>query len=149
MGIWVDADACPAVIKDIIFRAAKRTQHTVTLVANQTLFVPTSPYIKTLRVATTPDAADQAILDRVHREDLVITADIPLAALVVSAGALALSPRGVSFDRETIGAHAAMRNFMTDLRNAGTATGGPASLTLSDRQAFASRLDAWLARGAF
>jgi len=146
MNVWVDADACPVVIKEILFRAARRASVIVTLVANKTLLVPASPHIKTLQVAATIDAADQAIVDRTVPGDLVVTADIPLAALVVEKGAQALSPRGVLFDRESIGPHVAMRNFMTDLRNTGTPTGGPASLTLSDRQNFANRLDAWLAR---
>ena len=146
MTIWVDADACPVVIRDILFRAARRARIVVTFVANKTLAVPASPYIKTLQVATLIDAADQAIVDRVTPEDLVITADIPLAALVVRKGAQALSPRGILFDRETIGPHVAMRDFLTELRNTGTPTGGPAILTLVDRQNFANRLDAWLAQ---
>jgi len=146
MSVWVDADACPVVIKEILFRAARRARIIVTFVANQTLLVPASPYIKTLQVAAIIDAADQAIVDRVTPEDLVITADIPLAVLVVRKGAQALSPRGTLFDRETIGPHAAMRDFLTDLRNTGTPTGGPATLTLADRQNFANRLDAWLAQ---
>ncbi|MHB8252381.1 MAG: YaiI/YqxD family protein [Acidiferrobacter sp.] len=146
MKIWVDADACPVVVKEILFRAAKRARMVATFVANQTILVPASPYIKTLQVATLIDAADQAIVDRVAPEDLVITADIPLAALVVRKGAQALSPRGTLLDKETIGTHLAIRDFMTDLRNTGTPTGGPASLTLVDRQNFANRLDAWLAR---
>lgn len=144
MNVWVDADACPVVIKEIIFRAAKRTNVMTILVANQPLAVPQAACIRTLQVPTTPDAADQAIIDRVNSCDLVVTADIPLAASVVRKGAQALSPRGILFDQETIGVHLAMRDFFTDLRNAGTSTGGPATLTLADRQNFANGLDAWL-----
>lgn len=146
MNVWVDADACPVVIKDMLFRAARRTHVLVTLVANQALLIPASPYIKALRVAITPDAADQAILDRAARNDLVVTADIPLAAHAVRLGAMGLSPRGVVFNQETIGAHVATRNLMTDLRDTGAITGGPATLSLADRQNFANHLDAWLAR---
>lgn len=146
MNVWVDADACPVVIKDMIFRAARRTHVLVTLVANQALLIPASPYIKALRVTTTPDAADQAILDRLGRDDLVVTADIPLAAHVVRLGAVGLSPRGVVFNQDTIGAHVATRNLMTDLRDTGAITGGPATLSLADRRNFANHLDAWLAR---
>lgn len=146
MNIWVDADACPVAIKEMLFRAAKRTHVLLTLVANQLLPIPASPYIKALRVAITPDAADQAILDRLTRDDLVVTADIPFAAHAVRLGATGLSPRGVVFNQETIGAHVATRNLMTDLRDTGAATGGPATLSLADRQNFANRLDAWLAR---
>ena len=148
MSIWVDADACPVIIKDILFRAATRTKTLVTLVANQPLRVPSSPYIKTLQVAAGFDIADNEIVRLVVAGDLVITSDIPLAAEVVEKGALALSPRGEMHTTENIRARLNMRDFMDTMRASGINTGGPPPLSQRDRQAFASHLDTWLASGS-
>ena len=148
MRIWVDADACPGVVKDILYRAAERLQITLTLVANQPLQVPRSRFISTQRVAGGIDVADNAIVQQVLAGDLVVTADIPLAAEVVAKGAHALNPRGELYTTENIKERLALRNFMGELRNQGVASGGPAPLSLADRRAFASRLDALLARHA-
>lgn len=146
MKIWVDADACPGVIKDILFRAADRTKVQVTLVANQMLRTPPSPYIKALVVPSGFDVADQRIVLEASAGDLVITADIPLAALVIEKGATVLDPRGELLSRANIEERLTMRNFMDELRSSGVQTGGPAAFSASDRKAFASRLDAWLAK---
>jgi len=144
--IWVDADACPGVIKDILFRAADRAKVAVTLVANQMLRTPPSPYIKALVVPSGFDVADQRIVLEASAGDLVITADIPLAALVIEKGATVLDPRGELLSRANIEERLTMRNFMDELRSSGVQTGGPAAFSASDRKAFASRLDAWLAK---
>ena len=144
MQIWVDADACPAVIKEILFRAAERRPIVLTLVANQALSIPRSRFIKSIQVAGGFDVADNAIVQRMGAGDLVITADIPLAAQVVARGGHALNPRGELYTTENIQERLALRNFMGELRNSGIATGGPAPLTLGDRQAFANRLDRFL-----
>jgi uncharacterized protein YaiI (UPF0178 family) len=144
--IWVDADACPGVIKEILFRAAKRVQVPLTLVANQMLRVPPSPWIRALQVPCGFDVADQRIVAEVVAGDLVITADIPLAALVIAKGAQVLDPRGELLDRENIEERLAMRNFLDTLRNTGVETGGPAAFSAADRQAFANRLDTLLAK---
>ncbi|MEA9389032.1 YaiI/YqxD family protein [Acerihabitans sp. TG2] len=144
MAIWVDADACPKVIKDILFRAAQRLSVQVTLVANQTLAVPPSPFIRTLRVAAGFDVADNEIVRRVGPGDLVITADIPLAAEVLEKGALALNPRGELYRHETIRERLVMRDFMDTLRASGVQTGGPPPLSQRERQEFARELDRWL-----
>ncbi len=146
MQIWVDADACPNVIKDILFRAATRAQVLLTLVANQLLRTPPSPYIKAIQVPSGFDVADSKIVQQLQSGDLVITADIPLAALVIEKGGHALNPRGEFYTTENIRERLAMRNFMDDLRNTGVNTGGPAVLSLSDRQAFANQLDRFLTR---
>jgi uncharacterized protein YaiI (UPF0178 family) len=146
MNIWVDADACPAVIKDILFRAAKRAEIMVTLIANQMLRVPPSPYIRALQVPAGFDVADQRIALEAVAGDLVITADIPLAALVVAKGALVIDPRGELLDARNIEERLTMRNFMDGLRSSGVDTGGPAAFSAADRQAFANRLDGLLAR---
>ena len=148
MQIWVDADACPAVIKEILFRAAERRQIVLTLVANQALSIPRSRFIKSIQVAGGFDVADNAIVQRMGAGDLVITADIPLAAQVVARGGHALNPRGELYTTENIQERLALRNFMGELRNSGVATGGPAPLTLGDRQAFANRLDRFLTQYA-
>ena len=148
MQIWVDADACPAVIKDILYRAAERMQITLTLVANQPLHTPRSPFIKTLQVAAGFDVADQRITQLLQPGDLVITADIPLAAEVVERGAHALNPRGEIYTKENIKERLALRNFMGELRNNGVATGGPPTLSQGDRRAFANQLDRFLALSA-
>lgn len=145
MQIWVDADACPNVIKDILYRAAERLGVTLTLVANQPLFPPRSPWIKTLQVPAGFDVADNEIVKRLAAGDLVITADIPLAAEVVEGGGHALNPRGEFYSRENVRELLNMRDFMDTLRASGVQTGGPAALTAADRQAFANRLDRFLA----
>lgn len=146
MQIWVDADACPGVIKDILFRAAERTQTQLTLVANQPVRVPRSPYITMRQVAAGFDVADNEIVQRSQAGDLVITADIPLAAEVVEAGAYALNPRGELYTCENVRAHLNMRDFKDNLRSSGIDTGGPPALTQRDRQTFANQLDSLLAR---
>lgn len=146
--IWVDADACPAVIKEVLFRAARRTGVALTLVANQALRIPPSPHITLLRVAPGFDVADSEIVQRVSAGDLVITADIPLAAEVLDKGGQALSPRGEWYAAETIRARLGMRDFMETLRASGVHTGGPAALSQGERKAFADQLDRWLARRA-
>jgi uncharacterized protein YaiI (UPF0178 family) len=146
MKIWVDADACPKVIKEILFRAAKRASVQVTLVANQSLRTPSSQHIKSLQVSSGFDVADNEIVKQVEAGDLVITADIPLAAQVVDKGAHALNPRGELYTPDNIKARLNLRDFMTTLRDSGINTGGPAPLSLSDRQAFANHLDRLLAK---
>lgn len=146
MKIWVDADACPAVIKEILFRAANRVQVPLTLVANQMLRVPPSPWIRALQVPSGFDVADQRIVEMAESGDLVITADIPLAALVIAKGARVLDPRGEVLDAGNIQERLTMRNFLDTLRSSGVETGGPAAFSAADRQAFANRLDALLAK---
>jgi uncharacterized protein YaiI (UPF0178 family) len=146
MHIWVDADACPAVIKDILFRVAERTKLPLTLVANRLLRVPPSPYIRARQVPMGFDVADRHIMDEVAAGDLVVTADIPLAAALIEQGAFALSPRGEFYSGETIRERLGMRDFMEGLRGAGADIGGPAALSQADRQAFANQLDRFLAR---
>jgi hypothetical protein len=141
MHIWVDADACPKVIKDILFRAADRLGISLTLVANQPLRAPPSPYIKTLQVPTGFDVADHTIAQHVRPGDLVVTADIPLAARVIAQGGHALNPRGELYTAENMREHLAMRNFMDELRKSGVDTGGPSPFRPRDRQAFANQLD--------
>lgn len=145
MHIWVDADACPAVIKEILFRAAERAQVHMTLVANQALRTPPSRFIRSMQVSAGFDVADDRIAERVQAGDLVITADVPLAAKVVERGGHALSPRGELFTTDNIRERLAMRNFMSQLRDSGVQTGGPAALSQADRQAFANHLDRLLA----
>lgn len=146
MPIWVDADACPKAVKEVIFRAARRTQVLTTLIANQMMMTPPSPYIKAVQVPSGMDVADNEIVLRLVAGDLVITADIPLAAQVVDKGALALNPRGEWYTRENVQSLLSMRNFMQELRDSGTQTGGPAALSARDVQSFANALDGWLAR---
>lgn len=141
MHIWVDADACPRVIKDILFRAAERTGVALTLVANQPMAIPRLENIRSLRVASGFDVADNAILRMLAAGDLVITADIPLAAEAVAAGAQALNPRGELYTRDNIRDHLSMRDFMDGLRETGIETGGPNPFNPGDRQAFANQLD--------
>lgn len=146
MNIWVDADACPAVIKEMLFRAAERTQTLTTLVANQLLRVPPSPYIRALQVPSGFDVADHRIAQEVMPGDLVITADIPLASQVIERGGTALNPRGELYTPDNIRQRLTMRNFMEELRGSGLDIGGPASFSQSDRQAFAAQLDRLLAK---
>jgi uncharacterized protein YaiI (UPF0178 family) len=145
MGIWVDADGCPAVIREILYRAANRAQVPLTLVANRPVQTPPSPWIRAIRVAGGFDVADSRIVEEVEPNDLVITADIPLAALVIDRQGMALNPRGELYTRENIRERLALRNFMEELRNTGIATGGPPPLSNGDRQAFASQLDRYIA----
>jgi uncharacterized protein YaiI (UPF0178 family) len=146
MKIWVDADACPVAIKEILFRAAKRTGIRTTLVANQVLRVPPSPYIEFLRVGAGFDVADNAIVQRAEPKDLVVTSDIPLAAEVIEKGASALNPRGELYDDNNIKDRLTMRDFMDTLRGSGVNTGGPPALSPKDKQAFANQLDQYLAK---
>ncbi|MGM3172852.1 MULTISPECIES: YaiI/YqxD family protein [Dickeya] len=146
--IWVDADACPNVIKEVLFRAAERSATHLTLVANQPLRTPPSPYIHSLRVAAGFDVADNEIVRRAEPGDLVITADIPLAAEVLAKHAVALNPRGERYSPETIRERLTMRDFMDTLRASGVQTGGPATLNQRDRQQFANELDKWLRQQA-
>jgi hypothetical protein len=144
--IWVDADACPVVIKEILYRAAERVQVELTLVANAPLRPPRSPFIKSLLVPGGFDVADERILALVGAGDLVITADIPLASAVIDKGAQALNPRGELYTRDTVRQKLTMRDFMDQLRASGVHTGGPPPISPADRKAFADRLDQWLAR---
>jgi len=146
MQVLVDADACPAVIKDMLFRAARRAEVQLTLVANHYLRTPPSPFIKSIQVPTGFDAADARIVELVKPGDLVITADIPLAAAVLDKGAHPLDPRGNWFTRENIQERLTMRDVMDQLRNAGIETGGPSAFSARDSKAFASQLDRFLAR---
>lgn len=144
--IWVDADACPRVIKEILYRVAARGAVTVTLVANQSLTVPRSPNLKVLQVPRGFDVADNEIVQRAAAGDLVITADIPLAAEVIAAGAQALNPRGELYSADTIRGLLNLRDFMDTMRASGAVSDGPPPLTQANRNAFASHLDTWLAR---
>lgn len=146
MPIWVDADACPKPIKETLFRAAQRTGEQLTLVANHAMEVPRRPNIRLLQVPGGFDVADQAIMDRVAAGDLVVTADIPLAAEVIARGGHALNPRGEMYSADTIRAVLNMRDFMDTMRSSGVVTGGPPALSQANRQAFANQLDSWLAR---
>lgn len=146
MKIWVDADACPAVIKEILYRAANRAQIPLTLIANQMLRVPPSPWIQALQVPSGFDVADRRIVQESESGDLVITADVPLAAQVIAKGAVVIDPRGELLNAHNIQERLTMRNFMEELRNSGVETGGPAALSSADRQAFANQLDRLLAK---
>ena len=144
MRIWVDADACPNVIKDILFRAADRAHVTLTLVANQPVRIPPSPYIKALQVPAGFDVADDRIVELIEAGDLVVTADIPLAAGVIEKGGHALDPRGETYTKDNIRERLAVRKLMDELRSGGVDTGGPATFSNADRQAFANKLDRFL-----
>lgn len=146
MQIWVDADACPGVIKEILFRAAERTGLAMTLVANQPVKTPPSQRIRSVQVAGGFDVADKYIVDKLEAGDLVITADIPLASGVIEKGGFALNPRGELYTVDNIRQRLTMRNFMEELRGAGVATGGPPPLSQRDRQVFANALDRFLAQ---
>ncbi|MBS0497408.1 MAG: YaiI/YqxD family protein [Proteobacteria bacterium] len=146
MKIWIDADACPGVIKEILFRAAERTKRHLILIANHPLYVPPSPFIRMQQVEPGFDVADNEIVKRLESGDLVITSDIPLAAQVIEKQGLVLSPRGELYTRENIGARLSMRNFMEDLRTSGVDTGGLSALSQNDRKTFANQLDKLLAR---
>jgi uncharacterized protein YaiI (UPF0178 family) len=146
MHIWVDADACPAVIKDILYRAAERLKIPTTLVANKMLRTPPSQYIRALQVPHGFDVADNEITKRIVEGDLVITADIPLAADVIARGAHALNPRGDFYTPDNIAERLQLRNFLDALRGGGVQTGGPAPLDHTDRKRFADQLDRFLAK---
>lgn len=147
MKVWVDADACPAVVRDILFRAAERTGVELTLVANQGIQTPSSPNITSLQVAQGFDVADDEIVRRLDAGDLVVTGDIPLAAEVIAKGGHALSPRGELHTKETIGALLNMRDFMDTMRSSGVDTrGGPAAFSQRDKQTFANSLDRFLTK---
>jgi uncharacterized protein YaiI (UPF0178 family) len=146
MQIWVDADACPKAIKEILYRAAERVKIQLTLVANRPLYCPRSPYLRAIQVPSGFDEADHRIVQLMQPGDLVVTGDIPLAAAVVDKGGHALGPRGEQFTEDNVGERLAMRNLMDHLRSTGLDTGGPAALNKSDRQAFANGLDQLLTR---
>ena len=145
MQIWVDADACPKPVKEILFRAATKREVMVTLVANQPLYTPPSKYIHTVQVPAGFDVADNEIVKRVAQGDLVVTADIPLASEVIEKHAIALNPRGELYTPENIRERLNMRDFMSELRDTGVQTGGHASYGNREKQAFANQLDRMLA----
>ena len=144
--IWVDGDACPGVIKEILFRAAERERIRVTLVANQWLRCPPSQYIRALQVQGGFDVADSEIVERLQPGDFVVTQDIPLAARVIEKGGVAVNPRGERYTPDNMAERLSMRNFMEELRGAGVQTGGPSAFHARDRQSFAKELDRWLAQ---
>ncbi|POP53977.1 YaiI/YqxD family protein [Zhongshania marina] len=146
MTIWVDADACPVVVRDILFKAATRTKVTLTLIANQMLRVPPLPNITAVQVSSGFDVADNEIVRRAMQGDLVITSDIPLAAEVIEKGALALSPRGELLTADNVKGRLMMRDFMDTMRSSGVHSGGAAAYSSADKQAFANQLDRYLAR---
>ena len=146
MQIWVDADACPRVIKDILFRAADRKKVQLTLVANKPMPSPASPYINSLIVGTGFDVADDKIVELLQPGDLVVTADIPLAAAAIKKAGHALNPRGEFYTEDNIQERLAVRNMLDELRGCGIDTGGPPAFSSCDRQAFANQLDRFLAR---
>jgi uncharacterized protein YaiI (UPF0178 family) len=142
--IWIDADACPAPVKDIVFRASEKRQILVCLVANQLQKIPRTPSITQIRVAKTPDAADHLIIQEADETDMVVTADIPLAAELVAKHVHVINPRGEAYTEANIRERLYMRNAMDELRGAGLATGGPQAYNDKDKQAFANALDRWL-----
>lgn len=146
MQIWVDADACPGVIKEILFRAAERTGIPLTLVANHHMRVPKAQHIRMLQVAGGFDVADDEIVERIESGDLVITSDIPLAAQIIDKGGFVLTPRGERYTTENIKARLTMRDFMDTMRSSGVNTGGPPALDNRDRKAFADQLDRLIAQ---
>lgn len=146
MNIWVDADACPGPIKDILFRAAMRTRISLTLVANHAMQVPNHDAIRLVTVSGGFDVADNEIVRRCREGDFVVTADIPLAAELIEKGAAVVTPRGERYTKETIRQRLNLRDFMETMRASGVQTGGPAALSARDRKAFADQLDRWLAR---
>jgi len=143
--IWVDADACPKAIKEILYKLADKRQIDVIFVANQYLYLPPIPHLQMVQVADGPDIADDEIVIRCNANDLVITADIPLAGRIVEKGAITLNPRGTIYDHSNIGQVLSMRNFMDDLRSAGVETGGPGGFNPQGKQKFANALDRYLA----
>ena len=148
MQIWVDADACPNAIKEILYRAADRVRVPLTLVANRPLHIPPSPYIRTLQVPAGFDVADNQIVDQIQADDLVITADIPLAAAVIEKGGHALDPRGELYTASNVRERLSVRDFMDELRSTGVVTSGPSEFTQGNRKAFANELDRFLRKWA-
>ena len=148
MQIWVDADACPKVIKEILYRAAERVGVPLTLVANRPLRIPPSPYIRALQVPRGFDVADNQIIDQIQADDLVITADIPLAAAVIEKGGHALDPRGELYTESNVRERLSVRDFMDELRSTGVVTGGPSEFSQGNRKAFANELDRFLRQWA-
>ncbi len=146
MKIWIDADACPKPIKELLYRAAERKKIILTLVANRSLGHPASAWIQSIQVAAGADVADQEIIRLLEAGDLVVTADIPLAAETINQGGYALDPRGIFFTEDNIRERLSVRNFMDDLRSSGVETGGPAAYGPKDKQKFANELDRFLAR---
>jgi len=146
MNIWIDADACPNIIKDILFRAAERAKIETVLVANQAMRLPPSKFIRFVQVDAGLDVADKRIVELMQAGDLVVTADIPLAAAVIDKNGVALNPRGELYTKDNIRERLSMRNFMEELRSGGVMTGGPPALTAKDKQLFANKLDAWIAK---
>lgn len=148
MHIWIDADACPVVIKEILCRAAVRKKTPITFVANQAVNVPRSPFIKTVRVSQGFDVADDEIVKRVSAGDLVITSDIPLASEVIEKGGHVLTSRGEKYTLDNIKNRLSMRDFMESMRSSGVQTGGPPPMSQADRQQFANKLDQFLAKSS-
>ncbi|VFR56958.1 protein of unknown function DUF188 [plant metagenome] len=148
MHIWVDADACPVVIKEILFRAAQRWERHVTLVANQMLRTPPSPWLRAVQVPRGFDVADSYIVEHVQAGDLVITNDIPLASEVLDKQAMVINPRGERYTLDTIRERLAMRDMMEELRSVGVETGGPSAFSQADRRAFGNALDGLLQKAA-
>ncbi|UCX04978.1 YaiI/YqxD family protein [Shewanella glacialimarina] len=142
--IWVDADACPNPVKEMLFRAAERKSVNIILVANQMIKIPISPFIKMIRVSSGFDEADNYIVEQLHQGDLVITADIPLASDAIDKGALAINPRGNVYTTENIKQTVTMRDFMEEMRSSGVHTQGPNTFSQTDKHAFAQSLDKWL-----
>jgi len=142
--IWVDADACPVVVKEMLYRAAMKRKVTATFVANQPLRTPKSPFLKTIRVGSGFDVADEYIVENVSAGDLVITADIPLASDVIAKDGHAINPRGNVYTKDNIGQRLSMRNFLEDVRSSGIQTGGPPPINAADKQAFGNALDRFL-----
>jgi uncharacterized protein len=148
MQIWVDADACTTVIREILFRAAERTGVRMTLVANKALRLPVASNLRFLQVPQGFDAADKRIVELMEPNDLVVTADVPLAAAVIEKGGTALNPRGELYTKENVRERLSVRNFLDELRSGGVNTGGPPALSQKERQVFANQLDTWLAKRA-
>ncbi len=147
MTIWVDADACPNAIRDILYKAARRTGVNLTLVANRAINTPRAPNIRAIQVSAGFDVADNFIVQQVEKGDLVISADIPLVAEVMEKGAQALNPRGEQYSHDTIGQKLNMRDFMDSMRSSGVQiSGGPPPMTAKDRMQFANHLDKYLAK---
>lgn len=146
MSIWVDADACPNIIKEILFRAATRKEVTVTFVANQYIKVPPSPWIKMTQVSSGFDVADDYIAQQAGQDDLVVTSDIPLASEVIAKGAKVINVRGEKLTKDNIGARLNMRDFMDTMRSSGEMSGGPPAMGQREKQAFANALDQYLAK---
>jgi uncharacterized protein len=144
--IWIDGDACPKVIKEVIYKASARLSIPVCLVANSQVYVPPAPHISSIQVDKGADIADQYIVEHVELQDLVVTADIPLADLVVKKGALAINPRGELYTEENISERLSMRDFMKDLRDGGVITGGPAAFGPKDKESFTNALNRLLTK---